>query len=109
MSSLAEKSSSTRSGLCRKHVALQAKHAQLRAGAADRGIPKLEVGLRILVREPIGELCAIAGQLRIGGIGPPGERGAEEHHVQSLAGFGPPVKFAETAVIGGQQRPSPTG
>ncbi len=89
-------------GLVTQHVAIQAKHAQLRVCPADRRIPEPEMRLGIRLGEAVGELGAVTRQLGIGRIGTPGQRTAEEDDVETLAGVSAAVEPCETHILGSQ-------
>ena len=88
-------------GFAGEHVAVEAKHAELRAGAADRRVVEAKACLRILPLEPAGDLRPVGGAEWVRRVGSPGERGPEEHHLEAVASPGPPSEVDERRRRGG--------
>ena len=76
-------------------VAVEAKHRQHRAGAADGGVMEREMRLRVFFGQVARHQPAKAGDVRLGGVGAPSERAAKEDDAQLFPRFGAAVEFRE--------------
>ena len=87
-------------GLVGEHVAVEPERAEHRASAADGRVAEPEMRGRILLLEAVADHGPVGGLDRVGRIGPPRERRAEEDHVQFFPGPGPGIEVSERTGLG---------
>ena len=83
-----------------QHIAIESENAELRAGAADGRIAETEMRCRVVRLEAVAHHRPIRSLDRVGRVGTPRERGAEEDDIEARARLSPGIELGKGAALG---------